>query len=100
MDNETLVVSLDTNINKDSEIKIKLKPFISYIKIFDNLDDYLHYIGIHSSITLIIASTLIELSICELLQIKMIYIHSIDNLRHKCDLIKQLSSIFMIISTN
>ncbi len=95
MNNETTVVWLDTNINKDSEIKIKLKPFISYIKIFDNVDDCLHYIDIHSSITLIIASTLIELiipSICELPQIKMIYVHNIDNSRNKYDLIKQLSS--------
>ncbi len=74
MDNETTVISLDTNINKDSEIKIKLKPFISHIKIFDNLDDCLHYIDINSSITSIITSTLIELSICELPEIKMTYI--------------------------
>jgi hypothetical protein len=48
MDNKTTIVWLDKNINKNAEIKIKLKPRIPYIELFDSVDDCLQYINMGS----------------------------------------------------
>ncbi|CAF3150677.1 unnamed protein product [Rotaria sp. Silwood2] len=69
MDNEATIVWLDTNIDRDAVIKIKLKPFKPYIKLFDSADDCVQYAGMSSDVTLIIPGTFVEKilpSLCEL----------------------------------